>query len=483
MQEQGKEVMKMGKNVWKKCLWSLAFCGVLMTSVVSTQAGTFQAQKTGVKQDITSATGWYSNWDGVSDGAQFLDDQGNVCVACNKKNSVVIVKTKNGKPLKKTITLKKAAPIFGAVTCDQDGNYYVVTGKTNNTSDTTKETVFVTKYDAGGKLLATVGDNGSSSLAYYYGDSFYTKVPFHGGNCDIAVNGDYVAVNYARQMYNGHQSNSLLLVNRKTMQKEEMDAYYNSHSFAQRVVSWDDGFLLASEGDCYDRAFTISSLKPSGMDDEISDDTDVDETSETWICDSQNIFSFWISKGAFDRYDMFEVNENFARMGGLAVSNKQNAAFVARSVKSLNSKAKKENQQLFIQIFNPTEDLTAASGYVTSGTRSGLSGKNGDEQVTDYGVKWLTNYSKTYAIEHPQVVATDAGNYVVLFERYKKYNYQGVYAIVVNAAGTVTQKATKISATAYLNPCRMPVYSNGKVWWTENKTKGKDIYLYSYAVK
>lgn len=120
---------------------------------------------------------------------------------------------------------------------------------------------------------------------------------------------------------------------------------------------------------------------------------------------------------------------------------------------------------------------------MTSGTRSGLSGKNGDEQVTDYGVKWLTNYSKTYAIEHPQVVATDAGNYVVLFERYKKYNYQGVYAIVVNAAGTVTQKATKISATAYLNPCRMPVYSNGKVWWTENKTTGKDIYLYSYAVK
>ena len=93
------------------------------------------------------------------------------------------------------MTLKKAAPIFGAVTCDQDGNYYVVTGKTNNTSDTTKETVFVSKYDATGKLVATVGDNGSSSLAYYYGERFYTKIPFDGGNCDIAVNGDYVAVN------------------------------------------------------------------------------------------------------------------------------------------------------------------------------------------------------------------------------------------------------------------------------------------------
>lgn len=457
----------MRKNVWKKCLWGLALCGVLMTSVVSTQAATFQAQKTGIKQDITSAAGIYSNWDGVSDGAQFLDNQGNVCLAYNKKNSVVIVKTKNGKPLKKTITLKKAAPTFGAATCDQDGNFYVVTGKTNNTDDTTTETVFVTKYDAGGKLLATVGDNGSSSLAYYYGERFYTKIPFDGGNCDSAVNGDYVAVNYAREMYSGHQSNSLLLVNRKTMQKEKVEKYYNSHSFAQRVIPWGNGFLLASEGDCYDRAFTVSELKNNGG----------------WSCDSQNIFSFWIAQGAYDRYNMHEVNENFARMGGLAVGNEQNAAFVARSVKSLNSNAKKENEQLFIQIFNPTADLNSASGYVTSGTRSGMSGKNGDEQVTDYGVKWLTNYSKMYTIENPQVVATDAGNYVVLFERYKKYNYQGVYAIVVNAAGTVTQKATRISATAYLNPCRMPVYSNGKVWWTENKTKGKDIYLYSYAVK
>lgn len=459
--------MKMNNKIWKKCLWSLAFCGVLMTSVVSTQAATLQAQKTGIKQDITSATGWYSNWDGVSDGAQFLDAQGNVCAAYNKKNTVVIVKTRNGKPLKKTITLKKAAPIFGAVTCDQDGNYYVVTGKTNNTSDTTKETVFVSKYDATGKLVATVGDNGSSSLAYYYGERFYTKIPFDGGNCDIAVNGDYVAVNYARKMYSEHQSNSLLLVNRKMMQKESVSSYYNSHSFSQRVVAWGDGFLLASEGDCYDRAFTVSEVKNAG----------------NWNCDSQNIFSFWISKGAFDRYDMYEVNENFARMGGIAVGSEQNAALVARSVPSLSSKAKNENQQLFIQIFNPSADLNTPGAYVTSGTRSGLGGNNGDEQVTDYGVKWLTNYSKTYSIDNPQVTVTDAGNYVVLFERYKKYNYQGVYAIVVDAKGNVAQKATKVSATAYLNPCRMPVYSNGKVWWTGNKTKGKDTYLFSYVVK
>ena len=468
----------MKKYAGMRSIACLAICGVLMSSMVSPEAATLKVQKTDQKHNITTAKGSYANWDGVSDGTQFLDNQGNVCIAYNTKSNIVIVKTKNGKPVKKTITLKKKSSVFGGVTCDSDGNFYVVTGKTNKTNNTATKTIFVSKYDSSGKLLASVGDNGSSSLASYYDESFYTKIPFHAGNCDIAVNGDYVAVNYAREMYGGHQSNSLLLVNRQTMQKESVECYYNSHSFAQRVVPWGEGFLLASEGDCYDRAFTVSELKMPGTGDEISDElinntdfpddweliydnTYSGEISKTWTCDSQNIFSFWVSKGAFDRYNMYEVNDNFARMGGIATGDVHNAAMVAISAPSLSSKAKKENQQLFIQIFDPNADLTTA----------------------DYGVKWLTNYNKTYTITNPQIVATDAGNYVILFERYKKYSYQGVYAIVVDAKGNVIQKTKKLAASAYLTPCRMPVYSQGKVWWAGNKTKGTDIYIYSYAVK
>lgn len=473
----------MRKFMGMKSIACLAICGVLMTSVVSPEAATLKVQKTNQKHNITTAKGSYANWDGVSDGTQFLDNQGNVCIAYNTKSNVVIVKTKNGKPVKKTITLKKKSSVFGGVTCDSNGNFYVVTGKTNKTNNTETKTIFVSKYDSNGKFLATVGDNGSSSLAYYYNESFYTKIPFDAGNCDIAVNGDYIAVNYAREMYSGHQSNSLLLVNRQTMQKESVECYYNSHSFAQRVVPWGEGFLLASEGDCYDRAFTVSELKLPRMNGGISDDA-INDTSKTWICDSQNIFSFWVSKGAFDRYDMYELNDNFARMGGIATGDVHNAAMVAISAPSLNSKAKKENQQLFIQIFDPKANLSKANGYITSGMRSGLAGRNGDKKVIDYGVKWLTNYSNTYTIDNPQVVATDAGNYVILFERRKNYSYQGVYVIVVDAKGNVIQKTKKLSSSAYLNPSRMPVYSQGKVWWAGNKTEGTtDIYIYSYVVK
>ena len=441
----------------------LSILAVLSPSEV--HAKIFTETQTSVKIKI-EAMGQYINWDGVSNVSQFLDEKGELCFAFDNGKYVSVVKTKNGKPASKDIKLKKKSSIFGAVTCDKNGNFYVVSGRANSGTDTSKKTIYITKYNKSGKLLQSVADNGSSSLASYYDKGFYTKIPFKGGNCDVCIQGDYLAVNYAREMYSGHQSNSLFLINIRTMKKVHVDNYYNSHSFAQRVIPYNDSFLLASEGDCYSRAFALSLVDPKSP-----------------VANNYDIFHFWVKKGTLDNWDMWTLNNNFAHMGGIATGGQNQAAFVATSVKSLNKNAAKENEQLFIQIFDPNADLTTANGYITSGTRSGLSGKNGDENVTDYGVKWLTNYNKTYTIENPQIVATDAGNYVILFERYKKYSYQGVYAIVVDAKGNVIQKTKKLAASAYLTPCRMPVYSKGKVWWAGNKTKGTDIYIYSYAVK
>ena len=469
-----KNMKKMNvKNILRTGSLIVAVCGLLMTTMVQASALPCTEKMTSVKNEIC-AEGDYDNWEGVSNVSQFLGANGELCFAYDNKKNVTVIKTQNGTPEKKGISLQKKASVFGAIACDKDGNYYVVTGKKNKTDDTTKETVFISKYDKTGKLIATVGDNGSSSLAYYYDSSFYTKAPFEGGTCDIAVKGDYLAVNYARHMYSGHQSNSLFLINVKTMEKVQVsEKYYNSHSFAQRVVPFGNGFLLASEGDCYDRAFTVSTV--TGLLD--------NNNSLSAECNSQNIFDFWISKGAFARYDMYEVNNNFAHMGGIAVGGENNVSLVATSVPSLNSKAKKEKEQLFIQIFNPFADLESGEGFVTSGTRSGMAGNNGDESVTNYGVKWLTNYGKEYTISNPQVVATDKGDYVILFERYKKNKYQGVYEIVVDKTGKVVKTTTRVSAKAYLNPYRMPVYAKGKVWWVGNNAKNEknNVYIYSFS--
>ena len=454
--------MKRIKRLLFSAATLLTACVVGSSQPQQTLAASCKEQKTNVGITIT-ASGSYSNWDGVTNVSQFQDGNGEFCFAYDKGKSVYVVKTKNGVPQKEQICLKKKEQRFGAATCDADGYYYVVTGKSNAAG---KNAIYLTKYDPKGKMIASTGDDGSSSLAYYYDSSFYTKTPFYAGNCDIAVNGDYVAVNYAREMYSGHQSNSLFVVNRNTMKTVKVNSYYNSHSFAQRVVPYGDCFLLASEGDCYDRAFTIS----------LAD-------AETGSCSSDNSFDFWVEKGTFDRYDMNSLNNNFAHLGGIAAGKDQKAALVATSAKSLSSKAKKENEQLFIQIFDPTKSLRSADAYVTVGKRSGLAGNNGDEKVTNYGVKWLTDYNNSYQIKNPQVVVSPNGNYVILFERYKNQSYQGVCMIVLDGTGKKLGKSVLISKNAYLNPSEMPVYINGKVYWAGNHTKNGNIYVYSIAVK
>ncbi len=447
-----------------KKIVSILVCAALAANaaVINVCAYTESIKKTSVQVAVDCDR--YINWDGTSNVAQFIGPNGKFCFAYDGDKYVTVVKTNGTAALKKKIKLEKKHPVFGNVICDKKGNFYLITGEENSSNDTSVNTVFISKYDSSGKHIKTVGDNGSSSLAYYYGKDFYTKIPFDAGNCDVAINGDTLCVNYAREMYSGHQSNSVFAININTMSKVSSGESYNSHSFAQRVVPFNDSFVLASEGDCYDRAFTVNMLGKK----------------------SYNIFHFWVEKGAFDRYDMFTVNNNFAHMGGLVNINDKYAALVGTSVKSLSSSAKKEKEQLFIQIFDPTAALDSSSAFVTKGERSGLGGNNGTENVKDLGVKWLTDY-KDKTVSDPQAVATDSGNIVILYElKDAKEKNSGVYYMVLDKRGEVISEAKKFSDSAKLNPCRMPVYVSGKVYWAANKSSGENkgnLHIYSIEVE
>lgn len=444
-------VKKMKKRKAMILAFVMALC-VLMSNSVTVEANTMQTIDTGISQKVY-AVGQYANWDGVSTVAQFVDQKGNFCFAFMKGKKINIVKTKDGK-VKKKIKLKMKGNLFGDVICDGDGFYYAVTGKENSSDNRNMKTVFITKYDASGKLIKSVGNNGRSSLAYYYDDSYNTKVPFHGGNCEAAINGNYLAVNYAREMYSGHQSNSVWMIDKNTMQTvtpAEDYSNYESHSFGQRVVSYAGGFAFMSEGDCYNRAFTFSTA-----------DLQANTFSET------PIFDFWVKKGTFDAYNMYVLNNNFAHIGDLCTLNDGKISFVASSVKAMGSKAEKQKEQIFIQIFDPNADLTKKSAYVTTGNRLGTAGKNGDETKTNYGVKWLTKY-KSGSIRNPQAVTDGSGNTIVLFERYNgDNNYLGVYCTIVDSKGNITKKISRISKTAHLNSCETPVYCNGYMYWCGN---------------
>ena len=453
----------------KKSLFALITVLILcLITPAYAQAAALKDTDTELKVQVR-AVGQYPNYDGVPTVAQFTDENGNFCFAYQKDQKIIVVKTENGKVSEK-ISLKMKGETFGTVACDTDGYFFVVTGTANTGSDTDKNTVFIAKYKPNGKLVKTVGDNGRSSLASYYKQDYNTKQPFYAGNCDIAVNGDYVAIYYGRLMYSGHQSCSAWMIDRNTMKTVIPVSNYNnyeSHSFGQRVIAFKGGFAYMSEGDCFERAFTFNQA-----------DFESKKGYET------PVFDFYVKKGTYDAYDMHVLNNNFAHIGNICDLGNGNISFVASSVKSLSSKAEKEIEQIFIQIFDPDKSLKSKDAYITEGTRSGVAGKNGTDEKTNYGVKWLTKY-KSGKIANPQAVADNDGNTIVLYERYDKNSkYLGVYRIIVDSKGTVTAKAKRISTEARLNSCETPVYSDGTIYWCGNKygDSGYKLYIFKYSL-
>ncbi len=442
-------------------------CGVtIIFSATSSAFAIPSLFETGLSKRIQAA-GIYANWDGVTNVSQFKGPNDRLFFAVDGTSAVTVYKTDRNQQITGTITLTKTHPIFGTCLCDSSENYYLVTGESNSSDNKIKETVFISKYDSSGNLLRTVGDNGHSSLPDSVNADLNTKIPFNAGNCDAAISGNILSVHYAREMYSGHQSDSVFSVNINTLQKINVNYIYQSHSFAQRVISTNDGFAYVSEGDAHDRAFAFYSVNSSN--------------NTLSIAKSGNLFDFWIQHGAADRYNMTEVNQNYAHMGGIVKLFNGSIAFVAQSAQSLDSNAKQESEEVFIQIFDPTKDLSSAAAYRTTGTRSGLSGFNGDEYAINYGVKWLTNYGRTYSVKNVQVAYPSVNNIVVLYELWQGNNYRGLYYIVLNESGNITREATRYSENALLNPCEMPVDCNGKILWVGNRhgNAGDKLYVYS----
>ena len=498
--------------VFAIAVWSFAPAGASNPARVVSAAKAASATDSKIKLSV-AAKGIYKNWEGVSNVSEFTDEQGNYCYAFYRGRTITIVKNKKNGKVKSKITIKMQKPLFGAVTCDQDGNFYVVTGKTNSSfTDKTKNTVFIAKYSKNGDLLATVGDNGSGCYKNYrysgLDEDSNTREPFAAGNCDIAVNGNYVAVNYARHMYNGHQSNTAIILNRHTMQLIQLTPYYNSHSFAQRAIPYQDGFILASEGDAYDRAFSIAFITPT--EDKIEEEKNKEDdgwyhptgyrddynsepysyepleesrktyTKNDWIYTrSYNIFHFWVKKNC--ESNMFVVNNNYAHMGGIAAADINHVALVGTSVKAMNKKADKQKECLFIQIFDPAKDVKKPEAYAISGSRSGKTGIDGNEDATDYGIRWLTNGK--FEVRNPQVVADHKGRFVILFEKYVGYSNAGVFYTIINSDGTTAKKITRFPGSANLNPCETPKVCGKYIFWTANKPGSGNLFTYKLKIK
>jgi hypothetical protein len=400
-----------------------------------------------------------SNWATVSPLQQFPYKNEGLAYAYVKDSRLIIVTPS------KQLSVEMKYSELGDVISDAAGNFYIVWGRHGTAN--TEQTIFISKYSPDGAHLKTTGFVGESKM----GADGNTKIPFNAGNCVSAIHNGTLMVNYARTMYNGHQSNHVIAVNIADMSPYEFEALiwnnsqanipYVSHSFNQSVIYSEKAqdFIFANHGDAYGRGFIIDKLQKEMY-------VDYENLVYASKYPTFNIFNFYLEANA--NYNMWIVNETFAQLGGLAETS-AGVVLVGASAKSISEAAKTEKQNLFIQIFDPLAEQLSASAFVGGTARSGATSFdiNDNEnapltKVTDYGVIWLTNYTDKHVIA-PQVVVAD-DRIVILWTAENSKSTPESFYMVLSARGDVITPATSLGSMK-LNSYEMPIYHNGLVYW------------------
>ncbi len=420
-----------------------------------------------------------NNWEGVSNISYVGEKNGNALFAvdfgdliaiyeCLKEERTVV--DKEGTEIKEgfgsdPICIMKENPLFGGVICDEEGYLYVVTGTVGDAISQQPGYVYVTKYSPEGDVIGQVLDDGGSSLGLEAGTEYLNLEPFSEGNCVLVINNGILAVYYARKMLSGHQSDSLFLVNTNTLEEVITGRVYQSHSFAQRVVANGKGFLLVSEGDCYDRAFVVTKV------------------NKKYNTESTPVFHFGIKPDTLNNTDISALNNNFAHLGDIAVLGNGKAVLAATSARSMKEKAEDEPEDVFVQIFNPKKDLSSSKAYVKGKKRKGLTGGNGDIPCTDYGVKWITKLQKNEKISSLHCVVTDDDTIVLLYEKTNENGgFEGVFFTLLDEKGNVIHEETPFWNRARLPRSESPVCSGNKIWWIGNAKEDYCLCAYTLTI-
>ncbi len=385
-----------------------------------------------------------SNWATVSSVQQFKYLDEGLAYAYEDDGFLNIVTPNNN------LRFEMKYPLLGDVISDEDGNFYVVWGKENESNNATVDTIFISKYSKNGRHIKTTGFVGIST-PWGENDSAKTKIPFEAGN-SVSIIKDYVLLNYhAKQRYDGHQSDGLIGVDIRDMSKIELkNTTFSGHSFNQKVIysQLADDFIYASHGDAYSRGFRINN------------------SSGRYGQDAETIFHFYLQPNA--NYDMYVVNKTFAQLGGL-LETSDGVVLVGASAKSISEKAKTEKQNLFVQVFNPKSTKVSDSMFVGGEKRSGATSFDiNDNQnspltsVTDYGVQWITDYADRDVIAPHAVLADDS---VVILWNEKKDDKTEAFYTILSSNGNTIKSPTSLGVGCKLNSNEDPIYHNGTVYW------------------
>ncbi len=416
----------------------------------------------------------------------FFDYKGRLNVGYSSGQKVITVQVYEPSSMKLLATKKLDIPykLFGSITCDDEGNYYVVCGqnayKDPNGAQPDNEMISmcISKYDYNGKKLADLALKGKESRPYS-GDDWGTLVPFRSANCAITVNNGIVALNYGRTMFNGHQSNMMIYAKCSDLTRIYANTAYTSHSFDQRVYADGSGFLALNHGDAYDRCFQITKIN------EFKDE------EEYWLPAVDDFGNFHFREGANRDHG---YNETFAQLGGMALLD-TGYAFAGASERKLSLEpgptstymGHNDARDLFVQILKKDfENYEGAEKYLVAGETRKAEGTKPSKSETelrlkgdevDYGVIWLTQYDKNSYAANPKVFALTSDIFGLLWEK-RTYEGSGVetYFMLMKTDGTKVRNAKKIDG-CLLAADVDPVVKDGNIYWTTNDSNGAVVHV------
>lgn len=416
------------------------------------------------------------------DMVNFWDYKGCYNIVSYQNKVLYISRYDDSLECKDTIEISNPYSLFGNVTCDEQGYYYVVWGQ-SDTNGANSVVTCLAKYDYQGNKVGECEIKGYDSNPYAEwgldGSCWGTAIPFDAGTCKLSINKNVISCIYARQMYNGHQSNYVFYVDCNTMKRlyEADNTPYCSHSFDQEVIAVSgEGFLYANQGDATCRGFYLSKVI-----------TDVRAFYE----EKNSKVTFHFREGANRDHG---YNETYAQLGGLAetdnayvlCASSERALSVDTAPTNTNYCGHSEARDLLLQILK--KDFTQYTGsdmyYVSGATRTAEGTKpteaetelmlTGDEK--DYGVIWLTKLDENHYVCNPKILPIESDKFVVLWEELSYDTQEGdSYYEVLKENGEVVIEKTKISDT-YLMGNASLTYHNNCVYWATSDEHGQYIH-------
>ena len=439
--------------------------------------------------NIASNTSNETSWDRTKKDSEttILDNKNNLNFIYTDNSYVYIQRLNENMGARDTLKIAKRYPVYGDTIVDDDGNYYIAWGQNDTSSESTGKITFaISKYDNTGKYISSYEKTDSPKPVENppaTGETEEkpeeqtrkeepTKTIFANGTCNLDINSrGIIAYNYAKETKAGVQCNSSGFIDSSTMKEAENynEFPYTSHAWTTDVIALADGeFAFVQQGDSSQRAYDISLIS---------------EDSEGKY-KNYNRQYFHFREGLAQQNGYYYTFSNYGSIEDL----KTGVTLIASAEKTLSlspaSSTENESRNIFIQILKDEyftghagEKLTADS-FITVGERKATGTKkqsSGNEKyfleegTTDYGVKWLTNYSGDYTVKNVKTVELNIDR-VAIFYTVSKLGSSiketdKVYYMIVNNEGDIEQEPLLLEK-GMLPGNSKPVYYAGYVYFT-----------------